>query len=302
MDEFPRAAHPGAVPHAAARDARDARDAPDAPDSPGSPDAGMLEFADLALDGAPPHAGGRLPIVLLQPDAAAVSRVAKGAFTLGVLSRLTMLQDEWDNIPENLPYDPCDDSKAKNYETLESFLKSEKNRMSVMPVSRGLPVAVAMFESLVRVVSGLPPNTEYSERPIKAMFEAIVNKTLDMGCCTEYDCDIVKQIVLLRSVRGVLGMSKVTPYGKYDSQLYDHMKKKMPQSFASRLEKWGLSLAQLFIDFLRSIGEIAMNYHWSKRVVFDEHFVGGVLRTLPLMTHVLVSPTTVDDILARSSK
>ena len=237
----------------------------------------------------------------------AMGRVAKGAITLGALTRLQELQDAWDGItPSKLPFDPEEPVKEKFYETLESFMHKDSGFTSVMPVVKAGGFGADAFESLARVVVSMPANLEYQDRPLFTMVKMLKAGNYNRNTCTESDVEFVLQLVIYRttchnlaSERG--GGGSAMPYAGFDCQLLDYMRKKMPVEFTSRLEKWGLNLAQLFVDFFRHMGEYAMNFHFEKRIVFDRAFIAGFLRNMPLVTRMPIRNEVVLHMISRET-
>lgn len=240
---------------------------------------------------------------LTQAQAAEVSRKVKEALQLGILGQTKQLQEQWDAVvPPEMPYDPEED-RAKPFECMASHLAKIKGRTPVMTISKAtLNMGTAVFESLVRVLLAAPPGVGYKDRPFNKLERMLGSGELCGQFCTQNDCEIVKQILLLRTVRArrVSG-SGMDRYGELDITTLTMLQKKIHSDLPKRLEKWGILVAQAVIDFLRGLGEIAANFNWEKKCTFNEFFARGVLRNLTFITGTELSYDAMSDLWKRSS-
>jgi len=245
---------------------------------------------DLARQGVPiAREGGDAQLPRLPDKGLAQARTrSRSALTLGVLQAHHALCEEWDYVhPLNAPYV---DSKegGKLYETLNSFFDREKGRAPVMTVSKGAAdMGAAVLDSLYRVVlAAAEGRFQYREDPLHELLQWCLKfggEGAATGGCRRADCALVAQLAALYR-RTAPHQSR---YGGLDIEVLDTIMKNDPSGRASQaFDRWGMLLAQAYVDFLRFLGQQAMSLHWEKKTTLSPELLAGLVRMLPMVTGV----------------
>lgn len=239
---------------------------------------------------------------LSQQAATDIGRRSKEFIMLGILGQIEKLQEEWDGrVPEDLPFDPeIPTAGGKAYETITSFIAREKGRQQVMSITGGAKVCVALYESLARVISASPKDIEYQQHPRQRLLLAIDDNELADDKCTVHDSAIVRQMLLVTQYRIDTKLTLKDRYGGRDTDLLKQLRDKTCPEVSTRLERWGMQIAQLYIDFLRTIGELAANQLWEKKATLDEAMLRRILRDIGLITRYPLPYETMSDICDRT--
>lgn len=241
--------------------------------------------ADAAPAGAPADEDKLRPVF---------GRVARRAIILGFLGAVDELQVVWEGEGD-MPFDPTTtNGQGKPIETLDSFLNEEKGHF--VPVTMSAAVAaigVACLDSLVRVVTALPPGLEFQEHAMQ-MVEGSIRVGGDV---TEADKDIVIHMFRLFHSKHMANkqLGRAYRYGSVDTQVLTALKK---SGAAPRLEAWGQQVAQVFVDFCRHIGETLALYSWEKKTGLSEAFLVSTLRSL---VHITMFPVS-EEMVARTRR
>lgn len=212
-------------------------------------------------------------------------RVARRAILLGFLGAVDELQVVWEGEGD-MPFDPATaNGQGKPIETLDSFLSEEKGHFAPVTMSAAVAlIGAACLDSLVRVVSALPPGLEFQEHALQ-MVEGSIRPGGDV---TEADKDIVVHMFRLFHSKHMANkqLGRVYRYGSVDTQVLTALKK---SGAAPRLEAWGQQVAQVFVDFCRHIGETLALFSWEKKTGLSEAFLVSTLRSL---VHINMFPVS----------
>lgn len=258
----------------------------------------LPEMADAAEEPADAESDSRP--ALSQKTAELIAKQAKELLMLGVLGELQRLQEEWDPADyapgAAMPYDPAPGCgpRSKSYVSLGTFLHHEKGLAPVMSITTGAKVGPALFESLLRVLESAPPGMEFGAEGLDALHRALDAPACALG--DRRDREIVMQMLLNRRQRRSLGLSDEDRCGGRDLAVLKLMTDHSWPAAAARLERWGLAAAQMFIDYLRAIGEFAMLLHWEKKTTLDEHVVRTALRSIAVANGRRLSEAALGDI------
>lgn len=234
-------------------------------------------------------------------------RLARRGCMLGTLGRITEEQEQWEPemYPFNFPYDPEDPDRVGKtpYETLQSFLTGVKGRSPVVTISGAHFTGAALLESLARVLTALPLGLglAYAPDPLTALAGAIraPRPNLDMQRCTAADCEFVGQMIAIHRIRQACqGGKRVDRYGGLDLEVLSLLNR-VGEEFPQRLERWGTHIAQMFVDFVRHLGDLAACQVWEKRSTVTAVMVRGFLRAMPYTTREPLSAEAMSDLALR---
>jgi hypothetical protein len=233
---------------------------------------------------------------------------SKHGIMLGILGRIGEEQEQWEPemFPFDFPYDPDDPDRAGKtpYETLQTFLTGVKGRSPVVTVSGAQITGAALLESLARVLTALPLGLglAYSPDPLTALADAIraPRPNVDLRLCTAADCEFVGQMIAIHRIRQhCLGGKRVDRYGGQDLEVLTLLKR-IGGAFPQRLERWGTLIAQMFVDFVRHLGDLAACQVWEKRTTVTATMLRGFLRAMPYTTQEPLSAEAMSDLALRA--
>lgn len=248
--------------------------APSAPREEFRPD--LIGEADAA--GAPP-APPRPALLDLTPAlAGAVASKAKDCLRLGTLGMAAELVEAWDGErpADGAPFDGADPASGRPFTTLAAFAARAPGTKDPVAVSAGAALAgIAVFESLARVLAGCPPLS--GAAPL-----ADLSRHLEGGPTAAFphsrdDGEVVRLMIAVQGHRGVSQRRAGALYAGLDQALLVLLNK-VP-GLAARIDGCGFHMAQLYVDFLRSVGELATLDAREKRATLSEHTVLAKLRT-----------------------
>lgn len=261
--------------------------APPAGDAAPLQAAGLEDLAQRGVPIASENGGVQMPRLPDKGLTQARAR-ARSALTLGVLEAHHGLCEAWDYVhPSNAPYvDPKEGGKP--YETLDSFFNREKGRAAVITVStKTADMGAAILDSLYRVVlAASDGRLQYREDSLQELQQWCLRfggEGAAVGGCRRADCAIVAQLAALYR-RTAPHRSR---YGGLDIEVLDTIMKNDPSGRASQaFDRWGLLLAQAYVDLLRFLGQQAMALHWEKKTTLSPELLAGLVRMLPMVTGV----------------
>jgi hypothetical protein len=183
-----------------------------------------------------------------------------------------------------MPYDEPPEGK-KPYETLESFLNRTKGRTPVISISREAAVAgVGLLEALARVLLVLPPGIQFQESPLlclKGWLEAGLPASVPRAACNPDDANLVLQMVAI----AVCTRRKAARYGGLDAQVLDLLSKSDP-ALPSVLDRWGMLVAQAYVDTIRHVGGLVASIHWEKKTTLTKDLFLAEFRNLELASGI----------------
>lgn len=289
---------------------------PAAPHAPPAPAAAAPNRPTLPPPQAQPTQPGPAayrpaPVRLEGKEREEAARLARKALNFGVLGGIGKLQAEWDGEdPQTFPYDSeVPGANGKAYESLEThFSQGAKGRNAVMGIAPGAAsLGAAALECVIRVIAALPGGLGGNANPLQALHSLLSapdwQTHLSAVDSITVDREMVLQMLALYAAKytaiQTLGVAPYR-YGVLDMDVLKLMQK-VPAT-GGRLERWGPQLAQMYIDFLRHIGEQAALHHWEKRISLTEAFARAEIRALPTLTRIPLSYDALTELRRRSEK
>gem|GEM_PF-5933991 len=250
-------------------------------------------------------------------QASTASKFGMQGLTLGYLAQLGAFQEHWDGVyPEEFPFDPSvPNSKGKRLETFASYVGKEKGRQAILTKAKGVGgMSASVLESIVRVVSALPEGVEQAEQPINEMFGLLSSpdwhSLLDVTKCTENDRDITLLLLASTMTRDAIRRAPANGqavhnndvrYMDADVGIFTLLKSLSPE-VSRRMERWGLQLSQLYIDFFRLLGEHVGCQVWEKKASVSEAQIRAIIWGLTLMTPVRLNYGAMSNLWVRSER
>lgn len=218
-----------------------------------------------------------------EQTASKVPAATKKSLKLGILGEIAHLTDEWQGeYPETLPFDAdVVQAGGKVFETLASFTAGTKGTKDPISINtEACNTGISVLESIARVLLSCEPGIGMSEKPFAALAEHI--KACKTGLrrsptCEAADLQIVMLVIATRGFRARVGRA-ARPYAGVDQQVLDILTR--ISGLKGRLDRWGYQVAQLFVDFYRTIGELAVQDSWEKRATLNEQVVFSKIRHL----------------------
>lgn len=241
-----------------------------------------------SADSSPPSGAARAepaaPTGLVELTPETVSSIparTKECLSLGILAEIEQLQDAWDGVrPVDMPFDPDTvHPGGSKFLTLDGFVqRARKCKDPVAIKSVACNTGISVFESLVRVLLCCGPDVGMCEKPFARLADSIRSwqASGEFGCQAA-DLEVVMLMIATRGFRCSAGRI-ARPYAGVDQGILDCLNR-IP-NVKTRLERWGFQVAQLFVDFFRTIGELSVMHAWEKRATLSEEGVYSAIRTI----------------------
>ena len=265
----------------------------------------LLTAADAACSAEIPTAPPSAPSTLVSLSAelaAAVATKTKECLKLGTLGMVGELQEQWDGArPEVLPYEGLDDASVQRpYTTLQSFTVKEKGTKDPVSINSKAPqIGIAVFESLVRVLLSCTPTPGVS--PLSGLAAQIAGGPAAHCKHGHDDGQIVQLMIVMQGHRVQTKRTANALYVGLDQTILTLLNK--APGLSPKLDGWGFHLAQLYVDFFRSLGELAAMDCWEKHQTLTEYVILSKLRTLGYMwPQFRLSEDTLTSICERGKK
>jgi hypothetical protein len=264
----------------------------------------MVDAADLSLLDEnlpdPPLSVSSVMFSFTDKESTDSTKQNRRCFMAGLCKGIHDLQAEWDSVPIDMPFDPSvpvpgTAAVLRYYENPGTVYQKRSTGKSPVLVQGGDFCFIPVLESFIRVViaHGL-----VGDKPFASIWHQLSNKSLPCVMYTNPDREIVLQIISINMWRSKTGKAKEDKYSGMDTEVLHFLKLMAPLS--SKLDRWGIKMAQLYIDFVRWFGEMTAVSCWEKKTNFDEAQFRYLMRMSALITGVSVSEETMNDIYSRS--
>jgi len=223
-----------------------------------------------------------------------VVALAKGCLKVGVLGWTREAQDEWDGGEDDccLPFDPevFPVAGKKRFESLETFIRKEKNRADVMNVGEASECCVPLFESMVRALYRCAPPVRPCADPVTGLLTQLRD-----GNASLEDREISVQLMALDEVlsRSMAANKFNLRYHGYDMHVYRLLREVLPPS-SHCADTTVLYAAQAFVRALIYLGRCAAAFNWEKPQKFSEQLFRSLIRLLPSLTSEPISEYTME--------
>jgi hypothetical protein len=235
---------------------------------------------DTASHAAAPHVPELLEISV--HVARALPALTKRCIVLGTLGQIAKLRDDWNGLhPEDLPFDSVSQAAGdKPYATMQSFSAGAKGHKDPVSINTAAyRSGISVFESLARVLVSYGSVVQCAEQPFRALGDRLGQAMTGVTprTCTRHDIALVRMMIAIRGFRVQTKRAAVTYCGTDRTVL-----KLMDETpgLKNVLDGSGHQMAQLFVDFYRTIGEMFTLDCWEKRGTLNEAVVFGKLRTI----------------------